>query len=98
MGLSEGLHGIPLSLKYLVKSTLIIYSLNFLEKGPVYEINAEAIKISPVSNPNETPISWIELPHLSFSDPKAFTSLWAKSKRVAHLAASARAASFSAIA
>lgn len=34
-GLILGLHGIELSLKYLTKSVLINYSLNFLLNGPV---------------------------------------------------------------
>jgi hypothetical protein len=69
------LHGILLSDKYLVKSVFDSCSLIYLLKGPVYEINAEAIKTSPTNNSNDSPISVMEFPHLSFSDPKALTNL-----------------------
>jgi hypothetical protein len=50
IGLTSGLIGILFSTKYFSKLYLIIIDLNFLLKGPVYEINALANNTSPAIN------------------------------------------------
>jgi hypothetical protein len=66
--------------------------------GPVYEMNADAIKTSPNTNNYSSLILTIAFAQRSFSDPRAATKRYAKSKRVLHRSASFNAASFSAIA
>jgi hypothetical protein len=54
-------------------------SLNVLEKGPIYEINAEAIKTSPTITSISAYLSSIIYPHLPFSEPRALSKRVAKS-------------------
>lgn len=74
-GLTSGVMGILLSKKYLSNKVWIMCFLFFLLKGPVYEMKALAIKTSPVTSYCSSEILTMALAHLSFSDPKALTSL-----------------------
>lgn len=73
-------------------SLSIILSLKFLLKGPLYDTKAEASKTSPTIILSDSSKSIIDLAHLSFSLPKADTSLYARFNLLAHLSASLTAA------
>lgn len=82
-------------LKYFSNSSLIIMSLNFLLNGPAYETKADDINTSPTITLICSSRTTIDFAHLSFSLPKALTSLWAKFNLLAHLYASLIAPCFS---
>ena len=97
-GFTSGVIGILLSMKYFSNSPWIMCLRFFLLKGPVYEMNAEAIKTSPVTSFCSRLMFTMALAQRSFSDPSAETRRCARSRRVLHRSASFSAASFSAIA
>jgi len=80
------------------KATSIIFCLNALLNGPAYDTKADAINTSPEINNKFSSRTIIELLHLSFSLPRADTSLYARSNLLAHLSASLTAAVFSSLA
>lgn len=71
--------GIACSVKNGINFSLTKISLNVLEKGPIYEINAEAIKTSPTITSISAYLSSIICPHLPFSEPRALSKREAKS-------------------
>jgi len=55
--------------------SFIITVLNALLKGPAYDTKELAIRTSPTMRPLYLSNSYIDLPHLSFSEPKALINL-----------------------
>lgn len=58
-------------------------------KGPAYETKLAALSTSPTITVTSYFNLTIDSPHLTFSEPKALTNLWAKSSLLVHLSASA---------
>lgn len=71
-----------------MNSSFIIIVLNFLLNGPAYETKELAIITSPTINSTYDFNVVIDFAHLSFSDPKALTNLYAKLSLLEHLSAS----------
>ena len=86
-GLGSALTGTWLSLINFMKSSFIIF-LYFLLKIPAYDTKELAITTSPTIKSNDYYSLIIDFAHLSFSDPKAITNLWAKFNLLEHLSAS----------
>lgn len=74
-GFADGLIGILFFAKKTMKLSLIILSLNCLLNGPMYDTNAEARRTSPMITFKYYSRSTMDWFHLSYSLPRAFTSL-----------------------
>jgi len=95
-----GLSDIGIPLAFISSKNLILTSSSLipLEKGPIYDIKAEAINTSPTITSISAYMSTIIPPQRSFSEPRAFNNLVASSNLSEKNLALAIASSLSAIA